>query len=160
MKPGAFFVNTSQGDIVNEEALIEAIPRLGPVIIDAWSHEPTINTRLMNMVDIATPHIAGYSLQGKQIGSAMAVRAIARFLSIKELYDYFPTTDNMEYQAVKIDVLDKTQGQVAAIMQLPHFHRRLHVQDESYQVRAVAQQLPVQEGILPLMSQATKLKTT
>ena len=71
----------------------------------------------MNMVDIATPHIAGYSLQGKQIGSAMAVRAIARFLSIKELYDYFPTTDNMEYQAVKIDVLDKTQGQVAAIMQ-------------------------------------------
>ena len=117
MKPGAFFVNTSQGDIVNEEALIEAIPRLGPVIIDAWSHEPTINTRLMNMVDIATPHIAGYSLQGKQIGSAMAVRAIARFLSIKELYDYFPTTDNMEYQAVKIDVLDKTQGQVAAIMQ-------------------------------------------
>ncbi len=117
MKQGAFFVNTSQGDIVVENDLIDAIPRLGPVIIDAWSHEPAINTRLMNLVDIATPHIAGYSLQGKQIGSSMAVRAVARFMSIRELYDFFPTTDNMEYQAVKIDVLDKSQGQIAAIMQ-------------------------------------------
>lgn len=65
MKPGAFFINTSQGDIVDEEALLAAIPRLGPVAIDAWSHEPWINTHLMGSVDIATPHIAGYSLQGK-----------------------------------------------------------------------------------------------
>lgn len=117
MKPGAFFVNTSQGDLVVEEDLIEAIPRLGPVAIDAWSHEPNVNTMLMNLVDIATPHIAGYSLQGKQIGSAMAVRAVARFLNISELYEFFPQSEIMEYQAVMLDIRNKSQGQIASILQ-------------------------------------------
>lgn len=117
MKPGAFFINTSQGDIVDEEALLAAIPRLGPVAIDAWSHEPWINTHLMGSVDIATPHIAGYSLQGKQIGTSMAVRSTARFLGISDLYEFFPQTDIMEYQAVKLNVLDKSQGQIAAMIQ-------------------------------------------
>lgn len=117
MKPGAFFINTAQGDIVVEEDLIDAIPRLGPVAIDSWSHEPTINTMLMGLVDIATPHIAGYSLQSKQIGSSMAVRAVARFLRIPDLYEFFPQTEIMEYQAVKLDVLDKSQGQIAAMIQ-------------------------------------------
>ena len=117
MKPGAIFINTAQGDIVVEEDLIAASHKLGPIIIDAWSHEPTINTMLMSVATIATPHIAGYSLQSKQIGSSMAVRAVARFFSIKDLYDFYPQTDIMEYQAVKIDVTDRTQGQIAAILQ-------------------------------------------
>ena len=117
MKPGAFFINTSQGDVVVERDLIEAIPKLGPVIIDTWSHEPTINTLLMKMVDIATPHIAGYSLQSKQTGTAMAVRAVARFFKLSSLYEFFPQTDIMEYQAVKLDVTDKSQGQIAAMLQ-------------------------------------------
>lgn len=117
MKPGAFFINTSQGDIVDEEALLPALPRLGPVAIDVWSHEPWINIRLMESVDIATPHIAGYSLQGKQIGTSMAVRSTARFLGVSDLYEFFPHTDIMEYQAVKLNVLDKSQGQIAAMIQ-------------------------------------------
>lgn len=117
IKPGAIFINTSQGDIVDEDALLEAMPKLGAVILDVWRNEPTINLQLLNTVDIATPHIAGYSLQGKQIASAMAVRAIARFMKISALYDFFPKTDIMEYQAVRLDVLDKTQGQIASILQ-------------------------------------------
>lgn len=117
MKDGAFFINTAQGDLVVEQDLIEAIPRLGPVAIDAWSHEPSINTMLMNAVDIATPHIAGYSMQGKQIGSAMAVRSVARFLKIEDLYEFYPRTDILEYQAVKLDIREKTQGQIASMIQ-------------------------------------------
>lgn len=117
MKDGAFFINTSQGELVVEQDLLDAIPRLGPVAIDAWSHEPSINTALMNAVDIATPHIAGYSMQGKQIGSAMAVRSVARFLKIEELYEFYPKTDIIEYQAVRLDTREKTQGQVASMIQ-------------------------------------------
>lgn len=117
MKDGAFFINTAQGDLVVEQDLIEAIPRLGPVAIDTWSHEPSINTMLMNAVDIATPHIAGYSMQGKQIGSAMAVRSVARFLKIEDLYEFYPRTDILEYQAVKLDIREKTQGQIASMIQ-------------------------------------------
>ena len=117
MKKGAFFINTSQGDLVVEEDLIEAIPKLGPVIIDAWSQEPSINTRLMNMVDIATPHIASYSLQGKQIGTSMAVRAVARFFKFSELYEFFPQMVSDDHKAVKLEVSDKSQGQIAAMLQ-------------------------------------------
>ncbi len=117
MKDGAFFINTSQGDLVVEEDLMEAIPRLGPVAIDSWCNEPNINTRLMSMVEIATPHIAGYSLQGKQIGTAMAIRSVARFLNIPNLYEFFPKTELMEYQALRLDVLGKSQGQIASMLQ-------------------------------------------
>ena len=117
MKPGAFFINTAQGELVVEEDLVAAIPRLGPVALDTWCHEPDINRELMDLVDIATPHIAGYTLQGKQIGTSQAIRAVARFFGLSSLYEFFPTTEIIEYQAVKIDAHDKTQGQIASIIQ-------------------------------------------
>lgn len=117
MKPGAFFINTAQGELVVEEDLLQAIPRLGPVILDTWCHEPDINRELLERVDIATPHIAGYTLQGKQVGTSLAIRAVARFFGLSGLYDFFPTTEIVEYQAVHVDVRDKTQGQIAAIIQ-------------------------------------------
>ena len=117
MKPGAFFINTAQGELVVEEDLIRAIPKLGPVALDTWSHEPDINRELLDRVDIATPHIAGYTLQGKQIGTSLAIRAVARFFGLSELYEFFPTTEILEYQAVHVDVHDKAQGQIASIIQ-------------------------------------------
>ena len=117
MKMGAFFVNTARGELVVEDALMEAIPRLGPVILDTWNHEPNINQTLMSMVDIATPHIAGYSYQGKQQGTAAVVRAVARFFAIPELYEFFPATDVKELEAVHLDVNDLSQGQIASLFQ-------------------------------------------
>ena len=117
MKPGAFFINTAQGELVVEQDLIDAIPRLGPVALDTWCHEPDINRQLLDLVDIATPHIAGYTLQGKQIGTSMAIRAVARFFSLSALYDFFPTTEIVEYQAVHIDAHEKTQGEIASVIQ-------------------------------------------
>ena len=117
MRPGAFFINTAQGELGVEDDLIEAIPRLGPVALDTWCHEPDINRKLMDLVDIATPHIAGYTLQGKQIGTSLAVRSVARYFGIPELYEFFPTTEIVEYQAVGIDAHDKSQGQIASIIQ-------------------------------------------
>ena len=117
MQQGTLFINASRGEVVDEEALIEAAPKLGAVIIDTWDHEPDINQRLFDIVDIATPHIAGYSYQGKQNGTAMAVQFIAKHFGIKELYDFRPETDNPEHQSVKLDLEGKTQGEVAAIFQ-------------------------------------------
>jgi erythronate-4-phosphate dehydrogenase len=96
---------------------MHAIPKLGSVIIDTWCHEPDINRTLLELVDIATPHIAGYTLQGKQIGTSLAVRAVARFFSLNALYEFFPTTEIVEYQAVHIDAHDKTQGQITSMIQ-------------------------------------------
>lgn len=117
MKFGAFFINTARGEIVVEDDLIAAIPKLGPVVLDVWQDEPFVNRTLLNLVDIATPHIAGYSYQGKQYGTAYAVRTIARFFGFKKLYDYFPETTVKDLEAVKVDIHGKTQGQIASAIQ-------------------------------------------
>ena len=108
MQPGAFFINA---------ALKAAIPKLGPVIIDTWNHEPDIDLDLMDKVAIATPHIAGYSYQGKQNGTAAAVRAVAHYFGITELYEFFPKTDLPENEAVKLDLKDLNQGEIASVLQ-------------------------------------------
>lgn len=117
MRPGAFFINASRGEVVCDDALKEAIPKLGPVIIDTWNHEPDIDLELMDKVAIATPHIAGYSYQGKQNGTAAAVRAVAHYFGILSLYEFFPKTDLPENEAVKLDLKGLNQGEIAAVLQ-------------------------------------------
>lgn len=117
MQDGAFFINASRGEVVCEDALKEAIPRLGPVIIDTWNHEPDIDRELMDMVAIATPHVAGYSYQGKQNGTAAAVRAVAHYFGIVPLYEFFPKTELAENEAVKLHLKGLNQGEIAAVLQ-------------------------------------------
>jgi len=117
MKLGAIFINTSRGEVMDDKALMSAIPKLGPVIIDTWNNEPKVNKKLLEMVEIATPHIAGYSYQGKQMGTSMAVRAVARFFSIEPLYDFYPPTDVQELEAVRLNLAGMNQGQITSIFQ-------------------------------------------
>lgn len=72
-------INAARGPVVNTDALIDAIDSgmVSGAVIDCWEGEPDIDPRLLQRAAIATPHIAGYSLQGKQRATAMAVRAIA-----------------------------------------------------------------------------------
>ncbi len=117
IRPGAFFINAARGEIVDEQALIDARLRLGPVIIDTWRNEPNINVKLMEMTDIATPHIAGYSFQGKQNGTAEAVRAVARHFNINGLYHYFPEASEADKLPIKLELKGKTQGEIASVFQ-------------------------------------------
>ncbi len=116
MKQGAVFINAARGEIVNDEALKHARPKLGAVIIDTWNHEPFVDKELLDMVDIATPHIAGYSYQGKMMGTAMAVQAVARRFGIFQLYNFFPP-QMPDDVPLRLDLKDKTQGQIAAVFQ-------------------------------------------
>ena len=117
MRPGAIFINASRGEVVDDAALKRAIPKLGPVIVDTWNNEPDIDRELMDMVDIATPHIAGYSYQGKQNGTAASVRALARFFGFGELYEFFPKTELPSLEAVKLDLKGKKQGEITSALQ-------------------------------------------
>jgi len=79
LKRKPFFFNTSRGDVVDESALKEAIKtgRISGAVLDVWHNEPDIDRELLTLVDFATPHIAGYSADGKANGTAMAVEAVA-----------------------------------------------------------------------------------
>jgi erythronate-4-phosphate dehydrogenase len=117
MPPGAIFINAARGEVLDDNALMQAIPKLGAVAIDTWNHEPNINLELLDMVDIATPHIAGYSYQGKQNATTLAVQAVARFFGIEELYGYYPEADVPDHEPIQLDLRDKTHGERAAVFQ-------------------------------------------
>lgn len=84
MKPAAWFINTSRGEVVQTRALINALEssHLSGAVIDVWEDEPKINHKLLKLAHIATPHIAGYSADGKANGTAMAVQAISGFFGL------------------------------------------------------------------------------
>ena len=117
MKFGAFFINTARGEIVDDDALKAAMHKLGPVIIDTWNNEPFVDRELIAQATIATPHIAGYSYQGKQRSTAAAVRAVARYFKIEPLYEFFPVAELEELEAVKLDLTGLTQGEIASVFQ-------------------------------------------
>ena len=117
MQPGSIFINASRGEVVDEAALKETLPKFGAVVIDTWNNEPNVDHELVDMVDIATPHIAGYSFQGKQAGTAMAVQAVARYFGIEDLYDFFPKTDIPGHEPLLLDLAGKNHGQIAAVFQ-------------------------------------------
>ena len=88
MKDGAIFINSSRGEVVVDEALIGSAGKMKGVIIDVWNGEPALNLQLMEAADIATPHIAGYSYEGKVNGTVMAVKAVAEHFGIEGLKDF------------------------------------------------------------------------
>ena len=117
MQPGTIFINASRGEVMNEDALKAAYPKLGAAIIDTWNNEPDVDEDLIELVDVATPHIAGYSFQGKQNGTASAVQSVAHHFGIEELYDYYPENDIPDHEPKLLDLKDKKQGEIAAVFQ-------------------------------------------
>lgn len=81
LKAGAVVINTSRGSVIEGKALLDRIGNhsLGPVVLDVWEGEPKPNHQLLERVFIATPHIAGYSYDGKVAGTRMMAEALARF---------------------------------------------------------------------------------
>lgn len=103
---GQILLNSSRGEVVDDDALKELLHSKKKIhaVLDVWEHEPAIDTELLNLVEIGTPHIAGYSADGKADGTSQAVRAVAKALGIKELAD-FKVTDIPQPSEPVYDVL-------------------------------------------------------
>lgn len=86
MKRDALLVNASRGGVVATEAVLDSPLRFA---FDVWEGEPAIDPRALERAEAATPHIAGYSVQGKANATAAAVRAIARRFGLP-LGDWYP----------------------------------------------------------------------
>ncbi|WP_017463283.1 4-phosphoerythronate dehydrogenase PdxB [Dyella ginsengisoli] len=82
LKPGAILLNTSRGAVVDNAALLAALERRDDlhVVLDVWEGEPLVDRRLAARVELATPHIAGYSYDGKLRGTWMLYEALCAFL--------------------------------------------------------------------------------
>lgn len=84
LKDNVILINSSRGEVIETQSLINAINnrKFTSVALDVWENEPNISNELLELVDIATPHIAGYSLEGKVNGTAMVVDALSKFFNL------------------------------------------------------------------------------
>jgi len=89
LKDGCVFVNASRGAVVDGAALKAAMRRgrLRAVVLDVWEKEPAIDVELLKMVDIGTPHIAGYSLDGKINGLIMIYKSVCEYFGLEPKFD-------------------------------------------------------------------------
>lgn len=89
LKQGCVFINASRGGVVDSPALKAAIQsgRLKATVLDVWENEPKIDMELLKIVDIGTPHIAGYSLDGKIGGLIMIYQSVCEYFRIEPKFN-------------------------------------------------------------------------
>jgi erythronate-4-phosphate dehydrogenase len=77
-------INSCRGPVMDTQAVKNAVKngQISGLVIDCWENEPDIDRELLSMTDIATPHIAGYSRDGKANGTAMSIHALSRFFGL------------------------------------------------------------------------------
>lgn len=92
IKPGVALINTARGPVADTNALKQAIRggRLGACVLDVWEREPDVDIGLLECVSIGTPHIAGYSFDGKVNGTRQIYEAVCRFLDMPPTWDPTP----------------------------------------------------------------------
>ena len=81
-KPNTIIINAARGGVIDEQALLSTVNCQLSTIIDCWEGEPNLNQELLKKVDLASFHIAGYSLQGKMNASEMCLKAFCEFFSL------------------------------------------------------------------------------
>ncbi|TSA34471.1 MAG: 4-phosphoerythronate dehydrogenase [Porphyromonadaceae bacterium] len=90
LKPGAILINSSRGEVMEESEVVRALRELRTLrglrgvelVLDVWNNEPHINRELLNLTSIATPHIAGYSVEGKYNATKMVVEAVSEYFQL------------------------------------------------------------------------------
>ena len=112
-RPAIF--NAARGAIVDTSALVEALDKglAGAAAIDCWENEPNISGALLERAAVATPHIAGYSRQGKMRASIMAADALRRYLGMAptgaaESVHRVPETVSLAEAAASYDIAADT----------------------------------------------------
>ena len=122
LRADQILINSSRGPVVDNRALKAALEAKGlkGAVLDVWEGEPNLDAGLVGLLDFATPHIAGYSADGKANGTMMSVQAIASRFGLP-LTDWRPyeipapthgVNTGAEAQSFTIDAAGKSRQQV------------------------------------------------
>jgi erythronate-4-phosphate dehydrogenase len=98
IKGGTIIINSSRGAVIDNAALsTESSKKDFELVLDVWEDEPSVNTKLLTKTKIATPHIAGYSFEGKVNGTKIIYDALCKILNTKSSWQLeMPTIENKE----------------------------------------------------------------
>ena len=83
LQQGAWLINAARGPVVDNDALRDVLLEREDLqaVLDVWEHEPAVDPALADLCVIATPHIAGYSLDGRQRGTEQIYQALCTHLA-------------------------------------------------------------------------------
>lgn len=102
LKPNSILLNTGRGAVIDNQALLNFVKsnpeHLAAIVLDVWEGEPMINARLIPHLMLATPHIAGYSLEGRTRGTEQVYQALCQFLAQPpqhQLKDFLPANPSV-----------------------------------------------------------------
>ena len=114
LKEGTIFINASRGEVVDNTALSELLDvNKFTAILDVWENEPNIDQELIRKVLYATPHVAGYSLEGKINGTRMMVDAMNKFFNKNILWQ--PELPEFENSEIIVDSASSKEELLSSI---------------------------------------------
>lgn len=112
------FINASRGEVADTGALLRALDEgtVSEAVIDTWENEPAPDRRLVERAFLATPHVAGYSADGKAAGTRMALEAVARHFGLPADFRVEPPAvpHDFAYYPALAGALDALPGLTAA----------------------------------------------
>lgn len=115
LKPGTILINTSRGGVVDNIALLKRLQNKNnlTLVLDVWENEPRINKELLQKVYLGTPHIAGYSYEGKVNGTVMIYNSLCNFLNEEKIWN--PVLKNVDSNKI---TPDKSQSVVELLFRI------------------------------------------
>ena len=122
IKTGGLIINAGRGPVVDNQALLKLF-RAGSqlrVVLDVWESEPRIETELLKYVSLATPHIAGYSLEGKINGTRRVFEAFKQWAGI----DVTETSETVSGEPFALQPLSLNRA-ILACYDVSQDHRRM-----------------------------------
>jgi len=144
MKPKSILINTSRGSVVETEALRKALVNrhISTAILDVWENEPFIDIDLLNKVFIGTPHIAGYSIDGKINALRFIYNSVCKFIGKEGKYDFAKI--RMTPKEPIINVLTNEKSINSTILSCVNFCYNILEDDEN--LRVLEKIPPIERG--------------
>lgn len=114
LKAGAVFVNAARGSVCDYDALLAAKAggAVSRMVLDVWSPEPAFRADVLKMADIASPHIAGHSYEGKLNGTIACYNELCNFFEIERTWDVAASLPPAEVPHVSIDCTGRNDEEV------------------------------------------------
>lgn len=138
LKRKPYFINTSRGETTDTNALLKALGNgvISQCCIDVWENEPGINLELLNRCHIGTPHIAGYSADGKANATRMSLMALSAHFGLGNVPDIAPPSPAQP--------MISAESREEALLQIYNPYT------DSYTLKANPQQFELLRGNYPL----------
>jgi len=114
IKNGTIIINSSRGAVINNYDLLNEIENKNlKVVLDVWENEPDINEELLKKVLIATPHIAGYSYEGKVNGTKIIYKSLCSYLQKEPVFNFnLNKPDNFRLNLTNEDKVERNLNNI------------------------------------------------